>query len=813
MPSKSKQLLNDPDFNSIDYREKRMLLESAIKQDMQQQGIESEFDKDQINEVMDKLIGSTQEKEYGEVSQGLSVPRKAALDITEKYVEPAVLGLAGGFGSTAGATSPIPGGAAIGGTLAYAGAKQGTDYLKDLISGQGRRSLKEELLTKPAKNIQEGMIQEIFGAAPVKLLEKMLAPNASRYATQKIMSNEGKLIDVPSVNNKTLVSEAQKRGIQYTPSDISGTKTMALVESLLEKIPRSSDVIRDFRLKAQLEPMLTSLETLKRENPTDNTIDELGQKIWGQINKYLKETTTYSDDQLNMFRDQVLEQIGSGKPSWLLGEEAQSILKGKAKNARELVSDKYKLVGESLPESKMETPALNKLSEKLISELNDAAKPDANVKAFANWYRKGIGEKVPKDLEALLESSSPEARSEVLKSFGYELQGKTPKQIESYIQDINSILKKEDALLGKAGKFTELTKEGGQLAQLKNAAREDLESLAQTNPESLRLLNDAKKSHGEYADTYKTDDIRKLIKSKPEKLIETVITKDGVRGVQNAKIAVGADGFEKIKQGFTNNIMGVGKHDVWKPEYLNSQLQKYGDEVLTEVYGKDGLTNLKQIAKDGLDLSIQKPGMATIRSLAKEYPDTIVDSLIGLPEKTSLTSKTLYKNMRAVKDVLNEKEFSALGDKLLDKIIKPEEVSGYISPAKFASKIEKYGDRLKAIYPEEKVDELIQFAKIARDMSKASRLADNPSGTGQVLIQYGLVNLAMSLPGANTAKKILAGTILFVPKEVAKFYISPAGRKFLTEGYKIPENVSEAMKLSTKLSKIIGYDSRQETNK
>lgn len=794
------EIRQDPDYKNFSYTQKRQVFNSLFSKEETWGGLSD----DQKEEIFYQSIGETPEQASGEIRQGLSKARQKALSVTEDYIEPAMLGGGSALGSIAGGSSPIPGGTYVGGALGYAGAKQSTRALKNMITGDGGVNLKS-LVRDPISDLSEGALQELTGRGVSKILEKSAAPLAKKFNTEKILSKAGKMIDVPSFGKGELAKEAAKRGIRYTPAEITGSKTMALMESFLEKLPRSGDVITEFRLKAQLEPLIDNLEKLKRTNASTESIDKMGQKIWDRVNKHLQETTSYSDQQLNMLRDKVLESIGSSKPSYILAEEAQGILKGRSDDSKRNVGDLYSELSKKLPDEKFKTPKLEKASEDILDEASGLPDVDNAVMDYAKWG-KGEDSGISKTLEDQLSQVPPEVRREILAERGISTGGRSPKKLKAFAEKIGGRIKKEDLLLGKGGAFKETTPEGRQLSILKASAREDLDDIAKSIPEASEALSKATKAYGKHAETFKTDDIRKIITSKPEGVLGRIIVKDGVRGVQKVKTAIGEKGFTKIKQNLTNDIMGVGKHDTWNPKYLESQMQKYGDPVLEEVYGKQAVSNLKKIARDGLDLSTQSPGMSTLKTLSKEYPDTIVDSLIGVEGKTSLTSKALYKNMKIIKGVLNKEEFSGLGDKLMENILQKENLSKYISPAKYASAIEKYKDRLSVVYPKEKVDEMIIMARITRDIDKANKLAGNPSGTAQMNIQWGLLNLMMSLPGANTSKKVMAGLIGFIPKKMAEFYISPAGTKYLTSGYKVPTDITEGAALATKLATIVGIN-------
>ena len=73
--------------------------------------------------------------------------------------------------------------------------------------------------------------------------------------------------------------------------------------------------------------------------------------------------------------------------------------------------------------------------------------------------------------------------------------------------------------------------------------------------------------------------------------------------------------------------------------------------MLEEVYGKSTVKQLKKIAQEGLDLGSQKPGQPFLKAITREYPDTVVDRIIGSPE-SKLQSHTLLKNIQIIKQAI-----------------------------------------------------------------------------------------------------------------------------------------------------------------
>lgn len=790
-------------FQNLDYSQKRSVIDAIFSQDNRW----SEFDDNQKEAIFQKVTGTTREQEFGEIRQGVSQGRETAADAVSTLLGPLVEGAASVAGSaTAAPLGPVA--AAAGGALGYAGVRQGTRGIESLLRGTPEKASLETLVIRPLRDLTEGLAGEVVPIALIKGAGKAMAPLAKKFGTTKVKTSSGDIVSVPSTAKKEMLDAATSRGIDLTPAEISGSKTTRLFETFLEKLPKSSDVIQDFRLKSQLEPLLDNLESLKRSGESKESVAEVGEKIWNQVNDFLKKESTMVDDQLNMIRDSMQDILGTKKPIPIIAEEAQEALIKQEAAAKAGVREKYKAVDEALPTEEIDIPSLKKASGEVLEDIEGLPAQSAVVKQVASWAKEG-GE-MPKELLEQIKALPEEGRADVMKSLGVS-PGKTPKLLKGYIETLNSLIKKEDLLQGLGGPTKQFTKEGALFTKLKVAAREDLESISKSSPKSAELLKSAKESHIDFAETFKTKEIQKLLKSKPSEMIDRIIIKDDVQGVRNVRKAMGAKGFDKIKQGLTNKLLGVGKKDVFDPKYLGTQLAKYETAVLEEVYGKDAVKGFKNMVSKGLDLTKVKPGASFLKTISKEYPGTIVDSIIGA-EETKLTSKALLRNAEVIKKAISEKEFNALGDKLFEKIMSKDKHTKLVNPIKFAKTIEKYDDRLAAFYPKDKVDALKEIAEVARELSASEKLSTSNLGAAQLNLQWGILNMMMSIPGARVAKKAAAVTLLYVPKKLAQFYTSPAGRKYLTEGYKIPKTDEEMIKAGAKLATLAGID-LEENNK
>ncbi|MBW2003102.1 MAG: hypothetical protein JRI72_00595 [Deltaproteobacteria bacterium] len=700
----------------------------------------------------------------------------------------------------------LVGGAAVGtpggpvGQVAMAGAgyalsKTVTNAIDKQIArleGIKKRTSATEEVIKSLHNIKEGMMMEMggqaVGAAIPGMIEKVSAPFAKKIT--------------PEIREMT--RQATKRDITMTPAEITGSKTLALGEALMEKIPGSTDIIREMRVKGQLEPLLKNLDDLRNKGASQQSINETGRRIWEQVTTYLETEKRMKGDALNKMRTAILAKLGTNETFSVLGLKGKDLLKAKTIAYNERVAEAYADVGNFLPEGKYQTPHLAKTARNILKTRKGLPVQDKKMMNALKWAAKE--KNIPPELEEKLAQLPKSVRDSILKDMEDEILIKRDwETIHQFSKDMGALSSKEDALaMGLPGMKFQQTPEGAIYNELKQAALKDMEQIAEgAGSQAMEKLRIAKALYSKGADIYKSKEIRLLAKSNPEDLIGAAFKPNGITEIKLVKKALGPQGFFKLREGFTNKLMGVGKHDVFDPDFFRRELIRYGDEFLNEMYGKEVAKSFKTIAKEGLDLTIQRPGRSFLRAIAREYPETVVDRIIGAPE-AKLQSHTLFKNIQTIKKAIKKKEFEALGENLMEKLMQLNQDTGAVRPKSFAKMVDKYSERvLSAFFPKKKVAELKTLGRIAHRIEGAEQVAGNPSGTGQTLIAWGIFRMIMSRPA-------LGAVISFTPKQLAKIYKSNFGMKWLTEGFKVPANSKRGMELATKLSAIVYEEGNQE---
>jgi len=703
------------------------------------------------------------------------------------------LGIAGGGLLGAGAG---PMGSVAGAGLGYGAAKNVERSIQGVIDRLGGIPPKERTLKTEAqkvyRDVRTGMMMEMGGQianVPIqKGLQVALAPK-EKYMT-------------PSAELRQ--AEAEMAGVRLTPAEVTQSKGLSLVESVIEKSPTGADIVSDFRFEKQLKPLMLQRARLLSEAGPDEQINILGRRIREQVDDFLQKQTNIKGDKLEQLRTDVLARLGGNASYKSVGLETKEILKYNSIVEMNRAGQAYAAVGAELADQVFETPELSRVASETLAGFKKLPIQDSRVSKVLHW---SINE-IPPELKAEIAMYPPEVQKQMMDTIGSSfVKPRTWQDLIEFDKQLSALMRAENPWLHKgmlAGTRFQSTPEGAIFGKLKDAVRSDMQSIAEaTGGNVLKKYEAAKALYAEAASVWKNKDLVRIAASNPEDLIDVAFRPNGVTEISLLKKALGGTNqFLRLREGFTNKIMGIGKFDTFEPKFLQSQLRRYGDEMLSHIYTPNDLRFLKEVAKEGLQLGKQKPGTQFLRTLVNTYPDVVVDSIIGAPE-TKLASNTLLKNIGMLKAATDKTTIKKLSVKLVDKLFQLNQTRDYVSPSAFARMVNKYDDRvLKQFFPQAKVNQLKMLARVANTIQSAERMAGNPSGTGQTIITWGTAHMVLRNPLLGTAT-------LITPKYLGRLYLSDFGLKWLTEGFRTPLLAAKAPELATKIATIAGIEENE----
>ena len=163
-----------------------------------------------------------------------------------------------------------------------------------------------------------------------------------------------------------------------------------------------------------------------------------------------------------------------------------------------------------------------------------------------------------------------------------------------------------------------------------------------------------------------------------------------------------------------------------------------------------------------------------------------------------LNQKTLLKNVRLIRSVVDKPTFTQLQLQLSERLFSENTLTGMVQPETLARKIATNESVLKAIYSPEQVKWLKDIAEISKSMASAELMAKNPSGTAQNVVTWGTFGAILY----NPIQGLFTGVI--APKTMANIYLSEAGRNYFMLGMKTPIGTKRGTEIATKLMEIAG---------
>lgn len=728
--------------------------------------------------TLEMLKGQTQPEERPLSTQYQPPTEAGYAEKIMQVARPVLEGAGMGLGSVVGggaalATGPaapvaVPVGAVLGGGIGYAGGKQLANILEEQLGVRQTPSLQKQLV-QSGKDVISGAAMEAGGqGAGVALSavgQKVIAPFANKIGEE----------------TKAVMQLAKEKGVNLSPADVTQSKPLALFENLLGNAPLSAGMIQRYRL-GELQKLTKLRDELVAKKGSPEAIEAVGAKVQKQIDDFVNKAGLAKSEQIDSLRDGLLKKLGTNDTYEMLGQKAQEQIAARSRVFNEKASQLYARVGEIIPEeTTVYTPNLQKTARMIrdkIDELPDSLQK-SNLRAIVSDLAKANQSKGQVQLYGA--SGKPIDRT------GYNWRAIT--EIRS---ELGSRIAEADAAFKTTQTGTKLlsNKEAGIYKTLKKSLEKDMEEFANaTGGEVKDAFSIANSFYREGKQLFNKPAIFKALKNNPERVVDTIVRPGNITEIKLMKQAVGEKGFEPIRQGVTKRL--------FEGDDLAAQMDKYGMDTLAQIYKPEELRELANIATGIVKINehptVNKFYVDIVRSLNKQ-PEKVVDLIIR-PENT--------KNIVLSKAVLGEKGWHDVKAKFIEKLFTvnkaiPGQEAELLSPAKFTTNLFKYGDKtLSKVFDADELKAIKEIGQLSKYAQTADRLAGNPSGTAQNLITWSQGALLLANPIAGTSS-------LLTPPALAKLYLSPAGRKYLTEGFKLPANSQKAAEITAKILAISG---------
>ncbi len=627
--------------------------------------------------------------------------------------------------------------------------------------------------------------------------------------------------------NKEFVQQAKELGIKPTPDDITKSKTLAMFETNLRRFYGSGQLFYKEDIE-NTQKLIDQYKNAIASGKGASSIEELGNAIKNNVDDYVTRIESLRGRFLNQARNTILKDLGSPDTYETLGSKFHEATKDESQALGKIVKDRYEevkgLINSAIPQEKQNIPLIEtkKVAEKYIKELSKTPVLAGKYKGIINDLKEILNDTI--DIPAQynrplgLSGETSEAYNEI---FGNIIKKPIKKDWESVelMRRLyrDTAVKVDEAFQAATPGIKGQIKEGKSLesliySRLKNAIQTDQTAYTELLGKGIQSKYEiAKKTAQTLKTTYGNPEIIKLVQSHPGEIIDEILKPSGYAEIEAVKKAIGQSNFDKIiKPGITNKLLGIGKNEIFDPNYTSKQMSNLNKQLLNKIYTPTELKTITDIAKKGIDFA-NKP---LYPSFLKQIAESGKESAYGIAKNAfAQDGKYLTRNLSTIYKLSDQSARDELKYQITVQLFTAKQPSGAIDPMSIGSRepkllgfsgkafrkqVDKFYPLLKQFgYSTEDIGLLKKIANVAENLKGAEKVAGNPSGTGQAMATQAQLGVALSL--VFSGHPIAAGAVAGAPYLLAKAYLSPMGRRLLTEGLKIPTGTPQATEWLTKM--------------
>jgi tetratricopeptide (TPR) repeat protein len=680
------------------------------------------------------------------------------------------------------------GGATLGGPVGAglaSGMEQNLEDIFDVYMGKTPQPTMVQNFLNSARNVVVGTAFE--GAT------KNIG-NIKDYIPKPVRDIAGKLVPKKS-ENMALEAERQGKeiGVNMLPSDVRQSKSLAQIEAGMGRLLGSSSILKH-EDKKNIMAIIKEAKRINKISGIEITPEDLGRKIYDQIDDYLKKYADLNRDSLENLRAGIKQQMGSNltpvKLSETVADEIASANKGMYDKAQELYAKRNKLI------PKEGVPLSNTLgiAEKWEKELlkREQTEVDSLLRRRIGEIKKLSQEEIPLD-NSIYENlwAKPEVKKIIPKA-DLNILSEFKSNINADLSKINPAMKY--GLEGIKG----ATRPGQSLenrayAELANAMERDINAYSKATGGGL---SEANKAAINYYREFKTfvnkPDFVNILKTDPTQVLDKI---NDIADVRMMKKAIGDKKFDTlIKPAFTNKLFGAGAAP-FDPQNTVNNLVKYSD-VIPEVYSMQEIKLIKEAVEKGTSIAgnMKHVDIKFLSKLVESHdPRVTIESVF-----TGGKSKYAQRNLGYVYDKLDAKTRDELKYFLSEKIlfggqkIDPSTLltdkKGYanFSFDVLTKNINNNEAIIRKFHSDKVVDDMKRLANIGKYLQSSGKYA------GMKIAETGQSTWALSQIGAFMAALRYgnfpsAMAIMFGPTVATATYLSGPVRNVISHGAVMPE--------------------------
>lgn len=600
---------------------------------------------------------------------------------------------------------------------------------------------------------KEGAIQAAYDLGGAIVLKPLFG--VAKFVGKPVASKLGAM-------GLDAVKKAQQLGMKLTPADMNGSGFWAAVEKFLQSTPGGSSILGEIR-DNQAAILQKEYDRLLSEGAPQQTLEMLGMRIKG-----LAQTVA---DVGAAARTQGLEAIGS-KTGQSLNASNQTMAQTGA-----VVKD---LLDRKIASTKEEVRGLYQQHKKLMNPTTPIA-PKNQLQETVDVFNE-ITKANPalqakmKPVRDMAEQLSLEAKN-----------GVTYERAYANRQALADMIQGEVNVLPNGAR--EVTPVGRQLTRLKEAIEKDLDDASMAAGGKVKdAFAKAKAAHASRQELLKNPVLKDLTRAQPEEVVGIAIQPNGVTTIRESRKLLGEANFNPVKDRFTSKLLGEG---VFDPAKVASEMKRYGDETLAELYGKEQLTALKEVVKKANEYKALPVANEFVKTLLHKDPQNVLGYII---------KKNNTENIKAAKRLMGKEQWEETVATWAQNTLK-DPMTGQLSPDKAKQLLQLGDDTLFEAFGAAKFKEIKALSQLQTLLKAVEKKAGNPSGTARNLISMATLKDAVTSPISTGAKVVL-------PQIAAKAYTSNAATKYLTQGaFNVPKEAAPAAIAATKpmLQKIREY--------
>jgi hypothetical protein len=269
-----------------------------------------------------------------------------------------------------------------------------------------------------------------------------------------------------------------------------------------------------------------------------------------------------------------------------------------------------------------------------------------------------------------------------------------------------------------------------------------------------------------------------------------------------------------------NDVLAIDKNGIINAEATKKKIaERKNIDKLKSIYTQEELSLLNNFVDNVGNVNLnhlasnKSEAMILLGNIARKDAAGIVTLLV----RPNNTARLTYLKKFMGEELTEEVKTKFIGEYLI-KINQ----YGNVSPKDMIKKYKEYEKTIGKMFDKETAKEIENMMIVAKRCAGIESIASNTSQTGQVITSAETLNsltksvssLLLSVfsvgggvayAGGHPVMAAASGlAVAFTPAVIAKLYLSPVGRKYLTLGYLIPSGTKQAVEFLVKLSEVAG---------